>query len=56
MRSTSTKRPDQRDPVLVGLLYRSTSVPEVPSTKAKRLAVVGAIGILVLALVCAIIS
>lgn len=43
-------------PELVGVLYRSTSVPEIPSTWAKRLAVVASIGIFVLAVVLAVVS
>jgi len=43
-------------PELVGVLYRTTSVPEIPSTWAKRLAVVASIGIFVLAVVLAVVS
>jgi hypothetical protein len=38
------------------VLYRSTSVPEVPSTSAKRLAVLASICVLVFVLVLAIVS
>jgi hypothetical protein len=40
----------------VGVLYTGASVLEVPSTPAKRLAVLASFGVLVLVLVLAVVS
>jgi hypothetical protein len=56
MRSASTTPPEPHHPELVGVLYRSISIPEVPSTSAKRLVLLSSVGVLVLAVVLAIVS
>jgi hypothetical protein len=43
-------------PELVGVLYRSTSVPEIPSTPAKRVAFLISVLVLVAVLVFAVLS
>ena len=53
MHSPSTRPPEPQAPELVGVLYRTTSVPEIPSTPVMRLAVVVSIAVFVLVFVLA---
>jgi hypothetical protein len=56
MHSACTTPPEPHRPELVGVLYRGISIPEVPSTPAKRLVVLCSVGVLVLVVVLAIVS
>jgi len=54
MRWPRTRPPEPRDPQFVGVLYRTTSVLQIPSTPAKHLAVVVSVGVLVVVIVLAL--
>ncbi len=56
MRWPRTRPPEHQAPHYVGVLYTGASVLEVPSTPAKRLAVLASFGVLVLVLVLAVVS
>jgi len=53
MRWPRTRPPERRAPHSVGVLYRTTSVAEIPTTPAKRLAVLVSVVVLVAVVVLA---
>jgi len=56
MRLPPTRPPEHQVPRYVGVLYRTTSVREIPSTPAKRAAVLVSLGVLVAVIVLASIA